>query len=679
MNQMGKSRVAGVVLACGLCVGLPAFAEDPVVDMSPIPHVMVPFKSDSGPVKAPGVFVPEAQGVVVAVVEVQAPGAPWVRVNFRDNDGVQTQLSGDPAAENASYLRITSVLDGSVQILNGEHLANSGFGSVYFNGDTAVVELIAFPGTGDSRLVIGDIEAGVGNAPQIRSICGTTDDRVLSSDPRSARLMTVGCTAWMWNDLNNMFGTAGHCGPGTTNVVQFNVPLSNASGTPQNPPAQDQFPVDSGSFQSVNGGVGNDWSYFGTLPNTTTGLTANQHMGGVHYTLAASVPTPAGQTIRITGYGTVSSPVSPTWNQAQKTHTGGYSSFTGTSLRYTPDTTGGNSGSAVINDSGGGLVIGVHTHGGCTSSGGSNAGSSLTNPGWTTARNAPRSICRSGLGTVTPGVYAIGDQANNFGTLNRATGNFAKIDDPAFPAQGLAYDVVSKTFFATGANPAGTANRRLYRVTPAGTATLIGDITGTTSVINGLAYDALSGTLYGIAQSSGQLFRINTATAAATPIGAPGGGTVGAMEFDLLTNTLYALDDAGGTRLVTIDTATGARSLVGVLGAGIADCNGLALSDVDGFLYTVNAADENLLRINRATGAATVVGATGGLFGSSTGMAGAFRCPADIDASGDTDLTDFFAFFGAFDAETAPADVNRDGAVDLTDFFFFFNYYDLGC
>lgn len=54
-------------------------------------------------------------------------------------------------------------------------------------------------------------------------------------------------------------------------------------------------------------------------------------------------------------------------------------------------------------------------------------------------------------------------------------------------------------------------------------------------------------------------------------------------------------------------------------------------------------------------------------------------CPADLNGDGVADLADFFAFFGAYDAELPAADVNRDGTVDLGDFFGFFDSYDALC
>ena len=76
--------------------------------------------------------------------------------------------------------------------------------------------------------------------------------------------------------------------------------------------------------------------------------------------------------IRITGYGTDTG----TANQTQQTHVGPNAGSSGTTMRYRTDTQGGNSGSPVIDELTG-YAVGVHTHGGCTSSGGNNSGTSL--------------------------------------------------------------------------------------------------------------------------------------------------------------------------------------------------------------------------------------------------------------------------------------------------------------
>lgn len=55
------------------------------------------------------------------------------------------------------------------------------------------------------------------------------------------------------------------------------------------------------------------------------------------------------------------------------------------------------------------------------------------------------------------------------------------------------------------------------------------------------------------------------------------------------------------------------------------------------------------------------------------------RCPGDLTRDGNSDLADFFAFFGWFDAEDPRADRTLDGQIDLEDSFDFFLAYDQGC
>ena len=105
----------------------------------------------------------------------------------------------------------------------------------------------------------------------------------------------------------------------------------------------------------------------------------------------AMPPPVQGQDIRITGYGTTGAGVPREWNQIQKTHAGPYFSITGTRLQYQTDTTGGNSGSPVIDDSTG-LAIGVHTHGGCSQNQG-NSGTGLNHAGFQNFLANPRGVC----------------------------------------------------------------------------------------------------------------------------------------------------------------------------------------------------------------------------------------------------------------------------------------------
>jgi len=372
------ARRGSLALAAALasvCIGTSAHAQ-----INPAPSQVVPFNLDTGWVANAG-----AQKAVVGAFTVHSPGAAWMRLNFSE-----LTLAGDPGNGSGSSMRITSTKDGYYQLFNATSAAQWRNTSAYFNGDTVVVELIAAPGTGVNRVAVD--QATVGLDPVEDTICGN-DDRVLSSDPFAARALPIGCTAWIFQEGAGCFGTAGHCMSGS-NVIQFNVPLSNANGSLNNPPPQHQYSTDTSSRQWTNGGVGNDWAYFGTFPNSNTGLTPQQAQAG-NYTLGAPPPFNSNDDIRITGYGVDSSPSS--WNQVQQTNAGPWVQSRN-SHRYQTDTQGGNSGSPVIHEPTG-KVIGVHTHGGCNSSGGgSNQGTSSNNTGWLAARTNPMGVCAASCG-----------------------------------------------------------------------------------------------------------------------------------------------------------------------------------------------------------------------------------------------------------------------------------------
>jgi len=112
----------------------------------------------------------------------------------------------------------------------------------------------------------------------------------------------------------------------------------------------------------------------------------------VHFVLDFG-PQVAGGEVRVTGHGTVSAPMPPQWNGVQTTNAGPFLSVTsgGAVLEYQADTTGGNSGSPII-DEDSGLAIGIHTNGGCGGPQG-NFGMSFQNPGLLTALASPRGVC----------------------------------------------------------------------------------------------------------------------------------------------------------------------------------------------------------------------------------------------------------------------------------------------
>jgi formylmethanofuran dehydrogenase subunit D len=318
---------------------------------------------------------------------VHVPEAPWVRLMLD-----QATLGTAPVGGEPTVLMITSLEDGAVQVLDAQEIQQWQYSSAYFNGDMVLIEVVADPGATPSRVRSTRMLAGPPSPVQQASICGPTDDRVPSSDPRVARIWPNGCTAFLIDDELNCFLTAGHCATFSFEIVEFNVPLSDANGAANHPPPSDQYPIDPASLQTLgSGGVGNDWAYFGAFANSETGLTAAQAQGAF-FVLADTPPPVQGQTIRITGCGTTGSSVPGEWNRAQKTHTGPFVTFAGSTVQYQTDTTGGNSGSPVINEDTG-QVIGIHTHGGCGSSSGENSGTGINNAALQDALANPQGVC----------------------------------------------------------------------------------------------------------------------------------------------------------------------------------------------------------------------------------------------------------------------------------------------
>lgn len=307
-----------------------------------------------------------AQLVFDEIVEGQ--GAPWMRLRF-----------DDVALAPGSYLIISSLLDGKFQYLDARSAAEWYNHSAYFNGDAVQVSLYAAPNSEGNRLTIGELILGeweVSNGG-ISSQCGSTDDRIASTEPERARLLNVGCTASLFSE-DNCFVSAGHCVQSGANTVEFNVPASLPSGTIVHPGPEDQYSVDSASREFVNGGVGNDWGLFKVFNNSTTGLTPFQAQGA-HLTIASAMPA-LPETIDLVGYGIDSGSA----NQTQQRSTGPVTSITGTTLNHQSDTEGGNSGSSIRGENG--EVIAIHTHAGCNTQGtGSNASTAITNSGFQAA------------------------------------------------------------------------------------------------------------------------------------------------------------------------------------------------------------------------------------------------------------------------------------------------------
>ncbi|MBX2818419.1 MAG: PKD domain-containing protein [Rhodothermaceae bacterium] len=334
-------------------------AQQLAAQTAPVPKHIAPYSLSSGTFSAP-----QGQATDVVFSEtVRVSNAPWLRLMFTEANLGRT-----------SYLRLTSLKDGAVQHLNAQTLRQWQNTSAYFNGDAVQVELYAGPGDSGVFVSMNEILVGDYGAPGSQdtplSQCGPVDDRVFSTDAKVGRIIDIGCTGWIIS--NGKYVTAGHCVATTSllDVFEFNVPNSLADGTLQHPGPEDQYAFDVVTA-SANGGVGNDWAVFTVFDNSETGLQPIAAQGE-SFTVAQDLG-PAN--IRITGFGVDDGDE----NQSQQTHVGPNAGSSDTTMRYQTDTTGGNSGSPVIDDATG-VAVGVHSHGGCSTTGtGNNSGTSTFN------------------------------------------------------------------------------------------------------------------------------------------------------------------------------------------------------------------------------------------------------------------------------------------------------------
>jgi hypothetical protein len=330
----------------------------------------VAFVHDTGWVSGP-----QDQGGLTSGFAVEVKDARWLRLRFSD-------IELAPGAR----LVMTGVLDGARQELEAHEVLQWRHSSAYFNGDAVWVEIAAPAGSAKSRVRLANVEFG---PPQpLFTICGPVDDRVLAADPRVGRLQPNGCSVWLIDDCNHCLLTAGHCPEGW--IVEFNVPLSYADGTVVHADPDDQYAVDSTSLQGAFA-PNDDWAYFGCFANSNTGQTPYERQGSA-FSFVAPPTSTSGVTVRVTGFGIDATPNE--WNRAQQTHRGQLLGFEGDggTLLHNVDTYPGNSGSPMIWYETG-KAIGIHTEGGCNTTGGANLGTSLMNPGLHAAIANARGVC----------------------------------------------------------------------------------------------------------------------------------------------------------------------------------------------------------------------------------------------------------------------------------------------
>ena len=291
---------------------------------------------------------------------IRGSEAPWLRIYFNDAN----------LGKN-SFIIMRSVWDGKEQKFDETSIEQWQYSSAYFNGYEIVIELHVAAFDENIFFTINELAIGefIDDDDLYFSQCGPTDDRISSDQHATGRLLNIGCTAWIIP--NGHFISAGHClDGGSSNVVEFQVPPSLPNGTIQHPGPEDQYSVNVSTKVFVNGGIGNDWGTFEVFPNSITGLMPKEAQGAFWPLVQDLGP----DSIRITGYGVDTGED----NQTQQTHIGPNAGSSGTTMRYVTDTQGGNSGSPVI-DGLTGNAVGVHTHGGCTSTGGNNNGTSTFN------------------------------------------------------------------------------------------------------------------------------------------------------------------------------------------------------------------------------------------------------------------------------------------------------------
>jgi hypothetical protein len=170
-------------LIVGALAASPVYAQ--LTLDAPLDQVMLEYVVDSGiQADVPG----DPSTVFATTIEIE--GASWMRIYF-----------GDAELAPGSFIRMTSLFDAEVQVLDAGGLAQWSNSSAYFNGDAVHVELVAAAGTKANRLRIARlahatvIPPAAAGGPGDCGICGGVDDRVPSSEEWTARLFPAGCTA----------------------------------------------------------------------------------------------------------------------------------------------------------------------------------------------------------------------------------------------------------------------------------------------------------------------------------------------------------------------------------------------------------------------------------------------------------------------------------------------------
>ncbi len=284
--------------------------------------------------------------------------AKWMRLHFEDYN-----------LGHRSYLTVTSQKDGEHQKFTSKSLSDWNNSSAYFNGDEIEVKLFVSINDQDIFFKIDSItlakknysKPSSQNKEQTGSNC-PTDNRTSSEDLAVGRIITVEpdstmlCTAFIVS--NGLLISAGHCMDGTTSpdIIQFNVPPSNADGSINHPPIEDQFAIISSSIIYQFLSPDHDWAIFKVSPNSNSGLLPVQAYGEFYRVRQGS----NANEFRVTGYG-FDAGVN---RYTQQSATGNNVFNSGGYILHEVYSEPGNSGSPIIEDKTN-LSVGIHTQQSC--------------------------------------------------------------------------------------------------------------------------------------------------------------------------------------------------------------------------------------------------------------------------------------------------------------------------
>ena len=155
---------------------------------------------------------------------------------------------------------------------------------------------------------------------------------------------------------------------------------------------------------------------------------------------------------------------------------------------------------------------------------------------------------------------------------------------------------------------------------------------GTDALFAGAAYNPFTETMYMIGgRGNNNLYTIDTNTGASSLVGSHGVNDLFGLAYDWNTSTLYGSQFSGGLGFYSLDVSTGSASLISNLAIQI---GGLAYNSTIDEIVGINDGPGNLYTIDRTTGALTLLGGDGSVNDSGLTYDSDLNLYWDIDFSG---------------------------------------------